>query len=93
MLACADTEADLYFSDLLPVTPNFQAELIADSNRDSSNRGLKWLADHGALFAADQVRVVISGSPAFVYAVTDTLIAAGIKDTQLEADVYAWAPR
>jgi CDP-4-dehydro-6-deoxyglucose reductase len=92
MLACADAEADLYFTDLLPTSPGFSAELIADSNRDDSNRGLSWLAENAAATASD-TRVVLSGSPAFVYAATDTLITAGLNSVQLESDVYAWAPR
>ena len=92
MLACADAEADLYFNDLLPVSAQFRAELIADANRDERNAGLQWLTENGVQFA-DQARVVISGSPAFVYAATDTLLATGITAAQLESDVYAWAPR
>ena len=92
MLACADAEADLYFTDLLPTTPGFSAELIADSRRDDSNRGLRWLAENAGITASDN-RVVLSGSPAFVYAATDTLVTAGLNSAQLESDVYAWAPR
>ena len=92
MLACADTEADLYFADLLPSGGCFSAQLVADANRDETNAGLEWLARNASQLTA-QTRVVLSGSPAFVYAATDTLVAAGLLDTQLESDVYAWAPR
>jgi CDP-4-dehydro-6-deoxyglucose reductase len=92
MLACADTGADLYFRDLLPAAAGFQSELIADSKRDQSNAGLKWLAAHGPQ-VSEGTRVVLSGSPAFVYAATDTLVSAGMAETQLESDVYSWAPR
>lgn len=90
MLACADAPADLYFRDLLPSAPGFSAKLIADPNRDESNAGLTWLANCAP---RPDTRIVISGSPAFVYAATDTLIGAGLTKAQLESDVYAWAPR
>lgn len=92
MLACADTDADLYFADLLPSEGTFTAKLIADANRDDSNAGLKWLVDRAPQLTA-QTRVVLSGSPAFVYAATDTLVSAGLSEAQLESDVYSWAPR
>ena len=92
MLACADTEADHYFRDLLPSAVGLRAQLIADSNRDERNAGQEWLAANGPN-VSDATRVVLSGSPAFVYAATDTLIAAGLPETQLESDVYSWAPR
>lgn len=97
LLACADSEADLYFRDLLP--PAIIAQLIADSNRDRGNRGLQWLASEGAAYlqtfeqTGKRVRVILSGSPAFVYAATDCLTGAGIPAEALESDVYAWAPR
>lgn len=102
LLGCADTEADLYFQDLLPTAPNLQVQLIADPTRDSSNRGMQWLSSRGAIFVQDTQpgdrkrvsrRVVLSGSPAFVYAATDVLLAAGVPEQALAADVYAWAPR
>jgi hypothetical protein len=92
MLACADTDADLYFADLLPAEGTFTAKLIADANRDDSNAGLKWLVDRAPQLTA-QTRLVLSGSPAFVYAATDTLVSAGLSEAQLESDVYSWAPR
>ena len=92
MLACANTRADLYFRDLLPSVRSFSAELIADARRDESNAGLQWLADC-APHLAERTRVVISGSPPFVYAATDTLVASGIAQAQLASDVYAWSPR
>lgn len=92
MLACADSDADLYFADLLPQGPAFSARLIADPARDGSNKGLNWLADHAGNLDPAQ-RIVLSGSPSFVYAATDTLIQAGIDESRMESDVYAWAPR
>jgi CDP-4-dehydro-6-deoxyglucose reductase len=92
LLACSDADTDLYFGDLLPSSSTFRAELIADPSRDASNKGLSWLASQAPALAPES-RVVLSGSPPFVYAATDTLIAAGIPQSQLESDVYAWAPR
>ncbi len=92
MLACADLQADLYFRDLLPVGPGFGVQLIADTRRDESNAGLRWLAGNAANTPGN-ARVVLAGSPAFVYAVTDTLVTAGLSQARLESDVYAWAPR
>ena len=92
MLTCADTDADLYFQDLLPTSSGFEVTLIADARRNKNNAGLAWLTDNATEVSAD-TRVVISGSPAFVYAATDTLTEAGIPNSQLESDVYAWAPR
>lgn len=97
LLACADTEADLYFHDLLSEAATesasgFSAELIADDVRDENNRALVWLKDNAYRITTDH-RVVLCGSPAFVYAATDTMVAAGVDQKLLESDVYAWASR
>ncbi len=92
LLACADADEDFYFRDMLPNGSKFAAELIADANRDGSNAGLRWLTSNATGLSAD-TRVVISGSPGFVYAATDTLTSVGVSEARLESDVYAWAPR
>jgi NAD(P)H-flavin reductase len=92
LLACADDERDLYFDDLLPATAAFHFERIADARRDQSNRGLAWLTANAHRWDA-ATRVILSGSPAFVYAATDVLVAQGTPEESLESDVYAWAPR
>jgi len=92
LLGCADAEADLYFADLLPTADAFHAKLIADPRRDAANSGLAWLAGN-AQRIEPEARIVISGSPAFVFAVTDTLTALSLPESRLESDVYAWAPR
>jgi CDP-4-dehydro-6-deoxyglucose reductase len=92
LLACADVDQDLYFDDLLPDTPAFQSELVADGRRDRSNRGLTWLADNARRWTQN-TQVMLSGGPPFVYAATDVLIESGIAENSLASDVYAWAPR
>ena len=92
LLACADDERDLYFDDLLPATPGFHCERVADARRDPSNRSLAWLRANAHRWG-DAARVILSGSPEFVYAVTDVLVAQGRAEESLESDVYAWAPR
>ena len=38
-------------------------------------------------------RVMVSGSPAMVYGTFDALVAAGMQPEQMQADVFAYAPR
>ena len=97
-LACADHENDFYFRDMVPASPGYQSLLIADPERSNRNRGLVWLTENAAAVGGtgtdlEAGRIVISGSPPFVYAVTDTLIDLGIDSRRLVSDVYAWAPR
>jgi CDP-4-dehydro-6-deoxyglucose reductase len=95
-LACADHEDDFYFRDLIPASRSYRSVLIADPDRSDRNRGLAWLkANAAALGGADLKagRIVISGGPPFVYAVSDTLTGLGIEPGRLASDVYAWAPR
>jgi len=90
LLACADHAADFYFEDLLP--DGLAATLIADPERTDSNRGLAWLRSRVPSLDG-RTRVIISGSPPFVWAVTDVLTAGGLPPGRLSSDVYAWAPR
>ncbi|HEY5645089.1 MAG TPA: hypothetical protein VIS76_04045 [Pseudomonadales bacterium] len=90
LLACADDPADFYFEDLLPGGLN--VTLIADPARDSSNRALIWLTRHAPSLPA-AARVILSGSPGFVWAATDTLTGCGRAAASIESDVYAWSPR
>ena len=92
LLACADDERDLYFDDLLPVTAAFRFERVADPRRDRDNRGLAWLAANAHRWDL-ATRVILSGSPPFVYAATDVLTGHGRPQGSLESDVFAWAPR
>lgn len=92
LLACADVERDMYFDDLLPDAPSFRFVPITDDRRDRDNRGLAWLAANAHRWQ-EKTRIVLSGSPPFVYAATDVLIENGISESHLASDVYAWAPR
>ncbi len=92
LLGCADDEADLYYRDLLPAGSGFSAHLIADPARDSGNRALAWLTANAHQWTGDS-RIILSGSPPFVYAMTDVLISQGRPEHSLESDVYGWAPR
>lgn len=90
LLACVDHPADLYFRELLP--DGIASTLIADPVREASNRGLAWLRSR-APGLPEQARVIISGSPPFVWAATDALTHSGVPADRLASDVYAWAPR
>ena len=92
LLACADVERDMYFDGLLPDTPSFHFVPITDDRRDHDNRALAWLAANASRWH-EGTRIVLSGSPAFVYAATDVLVENDIPEKRLESDVYAWAPR
>lgn len=91
-LACMDHEDDVYFRDLLPSANAYRSVVITDSNRRESNRGLAWLRGNGPLIDQDHKSwIVISGGPAFVFAVTDVLKALGIPPERITSDVYAFA--
>lgn len=90
ILACADHAEDLYFEDLIP--DGATRTLIADPARDASNAGLAWLRARAPRLEA-RTWVVVSGSPPFVWAVTDVLTASGLPSARLASDVYAWATR
>lgn len=103
LLWCADDTDCLAAARDLPLTelPWLTSEFVTDSNRGADNRGLQRLRElapsfRGLLGSSPpdvRPRFVLSGSPGFVYAVTDVLIAAGIAHAQLRSDVYAYAPR
>lgn len=60
-----------------------------------------WLGRCGLLYEAicadisqlEQYQVIASGSPAMVYATFDALCAVGMQPEQMQADVFAYAPR
>ncbi|MFT0211492.1 CDP-6-deoxy-delta-3,4-glucoseen reductase [Pseudomonas sp. F1_0610] len=60
-----------------------------------------WMGRSGLLYEAicadisqlEQYQVIASGSPAMVYATFDALCAAGMQPEQMQADVFAYAPR
>ena len=91
LLWCADHPEDVYATAALSRYASLALKICIDDKRTADNEGLTWLRVH-----ADDYRdayVLIAGSPGFVYAATDVLLEAGFKDSQLHADVYAYAPR
>ncbi len=92
LLACADSEADFYFRNRLASTPHprLQTHLVVDKRRNADNAGLGWLR---ARAPSETERIILCGSPAFVYAAADALTAGGCEEAQLESDVFAYAPR
>jgi len=93
LVCCADAETDFYFrSSLDEVDAHWlEAVFIADARRTPDNAGMVWLAEHAAAFRNH--RILLCGSPPFVYAAADALTAAGIDEQTLESDVFAYAPR
>ncbi len=91
ILWCADTENDVYATDALLGYPNLLLEVCIDSRRTSENKGLSWLRANSSTYLNAQV--VLAGSPGFVYAATDILLASGFSQTALHSDIYSYAPR
>jgi CDP-4-dehydro-6-deoxyglucose reductase len=86
----ADRDDDIYDLERLRSSTH-TLEVFIDARRTSENTGLMWLDERAADFI--EAAIIITGSPPFVYAVTDTLLAQGIAQTQLQSDVYQYAPR
>ncbi|MEQ8860634.1 MAG: hypothetical protein RIC56_18485 [Pseudomonadales bacterium] len=95
LLWCADLESDFYLRQELEAleAPWLQTNLIADAARSSTNRGLRWLREHAGGFRHHDSRIVLAGSPGFVYAAQDALLEAGIAPRQMQSDVFSYAPR
>jgi NAD(P)H-flavin reductase len=103
LLWCADDPDGLAPARTLRVDPPrwLRSEFVIDASRGADNRGLERLRNQAPDFeellgsgdSAVQPRIVLSGSPGFVYAVTDVLMAAGVSPDQMRSDGYAYAPR
>ena len=91
ILWCVDHQQELYELQTMQQLPRTELITVVDDRHDADNRALQWIADHAQRHAEDQV--IIAGSPAFVYAVTDVLTAAGLDQAALQADAYSYAPR
>ena len=93
LLVCAETESDLYLKPWLEDLnlPWLKTVFIADARRTGDNRSLVWLRQQAKMLV-DQ-RIILSGSPGFVYAATDALTTSGISESALESDVFSYAPR
>lgn len=94
LLWCADSEAELYRRQWLErEAPEWlRYQLIADPRRDQNNAGmaqLKALAPH----LRSRHQILLCGSPGFVYAATDVLLAGGVAGDRMRSDVYDYAPR
>jgi CDP-4-dehydro-6-deoxyglucose reductase len=93
LLCCADGEPDFYFRRSLETIRErwLETVFIADPRRTPDNAAMLWLARHADAFRDH--RILLCGSPAFVYAAADVLTDAGIDGEKLESDVFAYAPR
>ena len=91
VLWCVDDAAQASDVERFNTLQNTTIILKADPRRDTENAGWQWLTENTRRFAG--ARVVLAGSPAFVYAMTDLLLALGLDKSRLASDVYAYAPR
>ncbi|HHX35975.1 MAG TPA: 2Fe-2S iron-sulfur cluster binding domain-containing protein [Gammaproteobacteria bacterium] len=93
----ARTAEDFYSLESLPTwqaMPNIHFHQIV-------SEGVGWTGRSGLLYEAvchdiqhlADYRVIVSGSPAMVYGTFDALVAAGMQPEQMQADVFAYAPR
>jgi CDP-4-dehydro-6-deoxyglucose reductase, E3 len=92
VLWCADRESDFYLREDLAAM-GATVTTIADPARGPDNAGLRWLAREAGRWQRPGSQVVLCGGPAFVYAAADALIAAGVPERHLQADVFDYAPR
>lgn len=91
ILWCADSSHDLYDLDDLTELKQTFVHTAVDDRRTDANEGLLWLRDN--VDPGTSEHVVLSGSPGFVYATTDVLLALKFQMDQLQSDVYDYAPR
>jgi NAD(P)H-flavin reductase len=88
---CADHSDDVYETQRLANYVNGQLQICIDSRRTAQNEGMVWLREHCQQYRGHNV--ILCGSPAFVYTVTDLLCERGFDRNTLQSDVYAYAPR
>ncbi len=91
LLWCADCADDIYCVDTLTSYANTTVVTKVDKCRTPQNKGLQWLRENTSKHL--DAYIILAGSPIFVYAITDLLASLGIKNKQLHADVYGYAPR
>lgn len=90
ILWCAESQEDLYQTDVLSALAGVSLVTKVDATRDHNNAGMRWLQAH----ALDRyANILIAGGPPFVYAITDLLIAWGVEPGRMMADAYSYAPR
>ena len=90
VLWCAAQNSEIYASEELAQLVT-ELKVVVDKRQTEKNAGLAWLAKNA--HPEHHQHVIISGSPGFVYAVTDLLMGKGFMPSTLQSDVYEYAPR
>lgn len=85
------TQRDHLYADaeLRSFAPWLDYEAVVDTPQAKS-AVLTWLSTHTLPTSG---RIIVSGSPGFVYAVVDTLNELGASRLAIESDVFSYAPR
>lgn len=68
-------------------------QIVSDDIGWNGRIGLLYEAVCSDIQHLGDYRVMVSGSPAMVYGTFDALVAAGMQPEQMQADVFAYAPR
>lgn len=93
----AKAEEDFYsleHADKWKTMPNVKLHKIVSHDADWNGRsGLLYEAVCHDIKNLQDYRVFVSGSPNMAYATLDALVACGMKEEQMQADVFSYAPR
>lgn len=91
---------DLYLSDLCreweAADSHFHFIPVVSGEVDDSWQGRRGLVGQAALediTSAADISVIVSGSPAMVYATLDAFVARGMPQENMRSDVFSYAPR
>ncbi|SDT21455.1 CDP-4-dehydro-6-deoxyglucose reductase [Halopseudomonas xinjiangensis] len=68
-------------------------QVVSDDAAWPGRQGLLPQAVSADLTSLGEYEVFVSGSPPMVYATLDTLVAAGMPEQRMRADVFSYAPR
>ncbi len=68
-------------------------QIVSEDSGWQGRAGLLYEAVCSDIKNLSDYRVMVSGSPAMVYGTFDALVAAGMQPEQMQADVFAYAPR
>ncbi len=68
-------------------------QIVSEDTGWTGRTGLLYEAICSDIKNLTDYRVIASGSPAMVYGTLDALVAAGMQPGQMQADVFAYAPR
>ena len=85
VLWCVEDIGEFYDTEHLLAYAELHQTIDAD--RSANNLGLVKLKE-----LAPVDNYILSGSPGFVYAVTDTLLELGVNEAVIQSDVFAYAP-